>query len=238
MKALWRFLAMVILLIYLLVSFVRLPSYAGEDVCKKMNISILDGAAVQYFTAEDIMTYLDDCTGESMSAIDLAQMEQRLLEGGNLASAECYKLINGVVRVEVTQRRPVMRVLDNEGGFFVDPDGNCLSVCPQYQLDLPLVTGHVDSVLTYKEILPLAQYIGQDSFWNAQIEQIYVNGRHEIELTPRVGSQVVLLGSLEDYETKLENLMQVYTQVFKHRDGIAYDTISLKYQGQVVCSCK
>ncbi len=238
MKVLLKFLLMVILVAYLIVSLVHLRSHVGSDVCNGVEVSVLDSNAIHYFTPDDIMGYFTDPTGDSIGAVDLGQMEKALLKDGNLASAQCYKLQNGVVCVEVTQRVPVMRVMDSGEGFYVDEAGNRLAVCPQYRMNLPLVTGYVDSVLTYCDILPLAQYIGNDNFWNAQIEQIYVNDRHEIELSPRVGSQVVLLGSLVDYETKLDNLMQIYTQVFHHRAEVAYDTISLKYRGQVVCSMK
>ncbi len=236
MKALLRFLFMLILVSYLLVSFFYLRSYAGGEVCKGLEINVLDSMTTHYFTPDDVMGYLDDPDGISVSEVHLGDMEKALLKDGNLASAECYKLINGTVRVEVTQRTPVMRVLGEGEGFYVDQEGNRLSECPQYKLNLPLLTGCVDSILTYRDVLPLAQYIGNDDFWNAQIEQIYVNDRHEIELFPRVGSRVVLLGSIEEYETKMDNLMQIYKQVFHYREGIAYDTISLKYRGQVVCS--
>ncbi len=238
MKALLRFLFMLILVSYLFASFFFLRSHADNGVCKGLEIVVLDKDSIRFYAPDDVMGYLVDPSEIPLDSVSLSQMEQALLRDGNLATAQCYKLQNKVVRVEVTQRVPVMRVMNDSVGYYVDREGNHLTVCPQYRLNLPLVTGHVDRVLTCRDILPLAQYIANDDFWNAQIEQIYVNDRHEIELSPRVGSQVVLLGSVADYETKLGNLMQIYTQVFRHREGVAYDTISLKYRGQVVCSRK
>ncbi len=112
--------------------------------------------------------------------------------------------------VEVTQRVPIMRVIADDGNYYVDAKGSAwlsgLNIKPIY----PLVTGRVDSVLTYRDMLPLVRYIYNHRFWNAQIEQIYVNERHEVELVPRVGDQTILLGSVQDFETKLDNLMLVY----------------------------
>ena len=168
--------------------------------------------------------------------VEREKMERILRLNGVLGSVECYKKAGGIVCVEVTQRVPVMRVMANGGNYYVDTEGRRMVARAQYRAHLPLVTGCVDSVMTYSDLLPLARYIYNDSFWNAQIEQIYVNERHEIELIPRVGRQTILLGSAQDYETKLDNLMQVYRQVFNQTGWSMYDTVSLKFKDQVVCT--
>ena len=57
-----------------------------------------------------------------------------------------------------------------------------------------------------------------------------------MELIPRVGKQTILLGSVEDYETKFDNLMRVYKDVFSKTGWTMYDTVSLKFKDQVVCT--
>ena len=120
--------------------------------------------------------------------------------------------------------------------YYVDTEGHRIVAVAQYRTPLPLVTGQVDSTLTYLDLLPMARYIYGHPFWNAQIEQIYVNERHEVELVPRVGKQTILLGSVEDYETKFDNLMLVYKDVFSKTGWTMYDTVSLKFKNQVVCT--
>ena len=155
---------------------------------------------------------------------------------GVLGSVECYKEVGGTVCVKVTQRIPVMRVMANGSNYYVDTEGHRIVAVAQYRTPLPLVTGQVDSTLTYLDLLPMARYIYGHPFWNAQIEQIYVNERHEVELVPRVGKQTILLGSVEDYETKFDNLMLVYKDVFSKTGWTMYDTVSLKFKDQVVCT--
>ena len=53
-------------------------------------------------------------------------------------------------------------------------------------------------------------------------------------VTPR--KQTILLGSVEDYETKFDNLMRVYKDVFSKTGWTMYDTVSLKFKDQVVCT--
>lgn len=240
MKVLLRFLFMVVLVVYLFVSFFILRSYAAEDKCRDLQVEILDSAALHYVSPADVYGYIEeydlDPCGKPLGQIDTEKMERILRLNGVLGSVECYKKAGGIVCVEVTQRVPVMRVMANGGNYYVDTEGRRMVARAQYRAHLPLVTGCVDSVMTYSDLLPLARYIYNDSFWNAQIEQIYVNERHEIELIPRVGRQTILLGSAQDYEAKLDNLMQVYRQVFNQTGWSMYDTVSLKFKDQVVCT--
>lgn len=47
-----------------------------------------------------------------------------------------------------------------------------------------------------------------------------------------------MLGSVQDFETKLDNLMLVYKKVFSKAGWAMYDTVSLKFKNQVVCTRK
>ncbi len=241
MKVLLRFLFMVALVVYLLVSFFVLRSHAAEDKCGDVQVVMRDSGHFNYITISDILGYIDEYdlnpTGKPMSEVDTEKIERLLMQDGTLASVECYKRVGGTVCIEIAQRIPVMRVKDNYGGdYYVDAEGKRMSPRTVYPGRLPLVTGYVDSVLTYRDVLPMTQYIYAHRFWNAQIEQIYVNENHEIELTPRVGGQTILMGRVDDYEGKFDNLMQIYRQVFSHTGWSRYDTVSLKFKGQVICS--
>ena len=240
MKVLLRFLLMVVLLLYLFVSFFVLRSHAAEETCKGLQIEVEDSAVRHYISPADVYDYiteydLDPC-GKPLGGVDTEKMERTLLMNGVLKTVQCYKTANGTVNVNVTQRIPVMRVMADDGNYYVDEEGCRIAASTSYREYLPLVTGRVDSVLTYRDILPLAHYIHKNIFWNAQIEQIYVNERHEIELIPRVGKQTILLGSVDDFETKLDNLMLTYKNVFDKTGWNLYDTVSLKFKNQVVCT--
>ena len=216
MKVLLRFLLMVVLVSYLFVSFFFLRSYAAEDKCRDLQVEITDSAVLHYISPADVYNYIEDFEmdpcGKPLGGIDTEKMERTLMSNGVLGS--------------------------DDGNYYVDAEGQRMAVRTQYQAHLPLVTGRVDSVLTYRDMLPLARYIYNHRFWNAQIEQIYVNERHEVELVPRVGGQTILLGSVQDFETKLDNLMLVYKKVFSKAGWAMYDTVSLKFKNQVVCTRK
>jgi cell division protein FtsQ len=79
-------------------------------------------------------------------------------------------------------------------------------------------------------------YIRSDKFWEAQIVQIYVNGKGEFELIPRVGAHIIEFGKAEDIEEKFEKLWILYNEGFYNTGWNQYDKISLKYKNQAVCT--
>ena len=93
---------------------------------------------------------------------------------------------------------------------------------------------YYDSLLT--NLYRLAMYITHDKFLKAQIDQIYVNESGEFELVPRVGNQLIILGSADDLEAKFKKLFAFYKYGLNKIGWNKYNTINLKYKNQVLCS--
>jgi cell division protein FtsQ len=86
-----------------------------------------------------------------------------------------------------------------------------------------------------KDIYYLVDYINRDSFWSAQIDQIYVDSYDEIDLIPRVGNHIIHLGSADDFEVKLRNLRVFYDKVLPVVGWNKYSNINLAFRDQIVC---
>ena len=86
-----------------------------------------------------------------------------------------------------------------------------------------------------KDIYHLVNYINDDNFWSAQIDQIYVDNNDEIDLIPRVGNQLVHLGTAENFEGKLRNLEAFYDKVLPEVGWNKYSLINLEFKDQIVC---
>jgi cell division protein FtsQ len=86
-----------------------------------------------------------------------------------------------------------------------------------------------------KDIYHLVNYINADDFWSAQIDQIYVDGNNEIDLIPRVGNQLVHLGTIENLKGKLRNLEAFYVKVLPAVGWNKYSLIDLEFKDQIVC---
>ncbi|MFY9590545.1 MAG: cell division protein FtsQ, partial [Bacteroidales bacterium] len=71
--------------------------------------------------------------------------------------------------------------------------------------------------------------------WGSQVEQINISPKGDIELVPRVGNHVIILGNLDNYEYKLKKLETLYLKGFDIVDWNKYSSINLKYSDQVIC---
>ena len=81
----------------------------------------------------------------------------------------------------------------------------------------------------------LASYVNKDKFLRSQIIQVYINKEGEIELVPRVGNHIIVLGDVNDLDEKFEKLMIFYKKALGYAGWNNYKTINLKYNNQIVC---
>jgi cell division protein FtsQ len=89
-----------------------------------------------------------------------------------------------------------------------------------------------------EEIHRLARYIASDSFWKAQIQQVYVDENLEYVLIPRVGNHEIQFGKMDDLEIKFKKLKAFYEQALSKSDWNQYQSVNLKYKNQIVCKKK
>jgi cell division protein FtsQ len=183
--------------------------------------------------------------------ISTPEIENRIAGLREVKVAEVYTTIDGTLHVLVDQRDPVMRVMADGGDYFVDKDGVVIRRKGLYTPRLHIVGGNIritsqmlngvsvldtsikNSIL--KDIYQLVNFLNGDSFWSAQIDQIYVDNDDEIDLIPRLGNNLVHLGTTENYEGKLRNLEAFYKKVLPEAGWNKYELINLEYKDQIVC---
>lgn len=87
-----------------------------------------------------------------------------------------------------------------------------------------------------EQLYDLAVFIRNDELWRVQIVQMYVNDEGDIELIPRVGNHRIILGDTQNMEEKFSKLQQFYQKGLGATGWNNYNTINLKFSGQVVCT--
>jgi cell division protein FtsQ len=185
-------------------------------------------------------------------------MEQRFMTQHVIKKISIYKTTNGDLNVNITQRKPMVRVINKHNqGYYIDSDGQLLPLSRNYTSHVLIMNGNISEPF---EIAPnvrimdwatnedsaqpplicklyeLARYITDDPFWNAQITQVYVEGPDNIELIPRIGSHTVQFGSADDLETKFTKLKLFYERALPAEGWNKYKLINLKYKNQIVCT--
>ncbi|MDR3652426.1 MAG: cell division protein FtsQ [Paludibacter sp.] len=243
MKPIWKYILItffaLLVLGYVGFSIWYFSGREKENVCRKLEIILADSANIQLVTQTDIAKILEDNDlnplGKTIKYISTESIEEVLHKNPMLKAVECYKTPSGIVNVRILQRCPKFRVVGFKS-YYIDVDRKPLPVSANYAAYVPVVSGRVTYSFATGKLFDFVSFIADNPFWNAQIEQIYVCNDLKIELVPRVGDAIIVLGSLENYEAKLEKLHQLYVKGFNILGWNKYKVIDLEYENQVVCS--
>lgn len=227
--------------------------------CNNIEICIKDSLDKQFVTRRDVIRIInqvnDTIKGRRFANIRSADIENQLLNHPAIKSAELYQTIEGDLRVEIRQRKPVIRIIDKGSRhYYIDDEGYFMPAGLNYTEHVLVVNGNISDDLfrrgalhkidsladagLLKGVYELAGYINENDFWNAQIVQIYVNSKKELELIPRLGAHVILFGPPDNYADKLFRLETVYKKGLNSQGWNKYELINLKYNNQVVCTKK
>lgn len=247
---------MIIPVLYMLVIPFFLSASTLSRPCTGISINIIDSSDHRFVTKRQLLDLVytngGNIIGKPVKEIRIAGIESRINELRELKQAEIYTSVDGTLHLYIDQRNPVMRVIPYEGGeYFVDEDGFVFRKKNLYSPRLHIVLGNINvtpamlgsvSILdtglknsVLRDIYHFVKYISGNSFWSAQIDQIYVNGKNEIDLIPRVGNHTVHLGTFENYRVKLKNLRAFYDKVLPEAGWNKYSVINLEFRDQIVC---
>ena len=207
--------------------------------CTSLELTFLDGGEYRLVDSAYVEQYLAagglHPVGKKRSEIHTEQIEAGLDGSELIKSAECYLTPSGVAHMRVRQRVPKFRVMGGDD-YYVDADRHVLRPAAGYAAYLPVVSGSVLPEMATGELFDFVCFLEDNDFWNAQIEQIYVRPDRKVELVPRVGDGIILLGTLDGYEGRLAKLKKLYTEAFNEIGWNRYKLIDLQYEGQVVCT--
>ncbi len=250
-KPIWRILLLSFLWVITLGGLVVFMSFIeikkAEVVCKDVKIYI---PGSQYFIdkkqVENIL-HLSSFTliGRKIDNINLHVLENRLKANPFIEYAKVYADMDGIIMIEISQRQPILRVMNQfDQDYYIDKNGLKIPLSDNFTARVLAANGFIEEPFGNKvdtlhtalarDLFKTVTYIRQDSLWDAQIAQIYVNPEHEIELIPRVGNQRILLGNADSLEIKFHNLLAFYKQALPQVGWDAYKQINIKYANQII----
>ena len=126
---------------------------------------------------------------------------------------------------------------NNGDEYYLDNTGKIIASLGK-PVHVAVATGFIDRKFAQDQLYQLGKYLQTDAFWNAQIEQINVTPKQELELVPRVGSHILFLGKAEDYNEKFRKLQTFYEKVLSQVGWNKYERISVEFNNQIICTKK
>lgn len=210
--------------------------------CKSLQVVVKDSLEKHFISESDLVGLLKkkqlDPRNKPMKSINTELIEEELLKNEMISDIQAYKTPSGIIKLEVIQKMPILRILSANGNYYVDNQGTTMPISSRYVAYVPVVSGYVEKSFAVSDLYKFALFLQENEFWNDQIEQIYVHSDREVELVPRVGNHRIMLGTLDGFEEKLEHLKLFYEQAIPKMGWEKYSMINLKYKNQIVCTKK
>ena len=210
--------------------------------CKSLQVVVKDSLEKHFISESDLVGLLKikqlDPRNKPMKSINTELIEEELLKNEMISDIQAYKTPAGIIKLEVIQKMPILRILSANGNYYVDNQGTTMPISSRYVAYVPVVSGYVEKSFAVSDLYKFALFLQENEFWNDQIEQIYVHSDREVELVPRVGNHRIMLGTLDGFEEKLEHLKLFYEQAIPKMGWEKYSMINLKYKNQIVCTKK
>lgn len=238
----------IMLSVGLIVLLVAAITRKNNEAITGMEINISGVQNTYFINKADVVKILESVHGKKLekadiNSLDLSAMEKELEKNQWIKKAEIFIDNNNVLQINIDEREPIARIFTTTGAsFYIDSSLMRLPLSDKFSVRLPLFTSFPTDVIVLtkqdssllKEIKVMSEYVGSDSFWMAQIEQIDITPEGTFELIPKLGNQIIRFGNTEDYQEKFNNLLAFYQQVQTRTGWNRYSVLDLRYSGQVV----
>ncbi len=253
------------LIIGLIITMGFVNKQQDSQLCNTLDVKVIQEDDLYFLDKLDVIQLIkdrgDSIVGQPKVTVNVAEIEKSLNSHADIANAEVYMSINGEVKVEVKQRKPVVRVINLDGdSYYIDSEGTFMPLSDKFTAKVLIVNGVIsepfskryklsiadigkDSLLNatsmLDEVYAMANYINADKFWSSQIQQIYINDDRDMEIVPIVGDQKIIFGDTTSMDGKFRKLLIFYQQGLNTTGWWEkYSTINLKFKNQIVCTKK
>ena len=208
----------------------------------KLRIEVADSLGSGFVTLDDISRECDGLINrvytDPRGQISLGELERRITDLPVVEHANVAALNDGSLRIDVEPMVPVARVFTPGGSsYYINASGKRVTATARYHVDVPIVVGTFDAgKRKAADMLPMLSYIASDPTANALVSAVALAPNNDILLIPVIRGQIINFGDTSAVADKFARLKVFYADVMPVKGWNTYDTISVKWAGQVVAS--
>lgn len=230
----------ILLGLYLVIACLWANFRANNELCSGLEndrVEVVDPIHSGFISSEEltaeIMPRLGDLKSRRLSDIGLDSIRTYLIGLDKIETAEVMRLNNDRLRIKVVPMLPIARVWPAAGpSYYVNREGKRILAGPKYHIDVPQITGDYPA----EKLIPLLDYLRENPESEQLITMISARDSCNIFLIPAIRGHVVNLGSITNIDDKFQRLERFYAEVLPHKGWDHYDTISLKWDRQIVAT--
>ncbi|MDE6011011.1 MAG: hypothetical protein K2F87_06180, partial [Muribaculaceae bacterium] len=240
LKNILRWTILVVLLAYLGCVLVWARAEAERHACKGVTISMGEKGLSDTITVRgvksELMKYPRRIVGAQLTSINTLDIEKYLMSLNNFEDVQCFISTNGFLNVRITPMIPEIRVFDGTTSYYVNRQGKRIASSAEFFTDVPVVSGRFNDRFPPQAVLPVVKFVQKDPVLKELVAMFEAQDADNILLVPRITGHVVNFGDTSRLEEKRRMLMTAYKNIIPYKGWNEYDTISVKFQGQIVAT--
>jgi cell division protein FtsQ len=238
---------LVLCALLMLIAFAERAQHETE--VKEISITIDNLNDNHFIDEEDVRGLMQmkdkSLFGTTVSSINLKEVEKKIKSNRFIEDAELYSDLKGNLLVNVALRRPIARIIRNDGpDGYIAEDGTIMPVSEKFTTRVVLISGsyarnllsqqNMNGTEEGKQLMEMLELIRDDDFWKAQIAQLDIDSKGRVTLFPQVGDERIEFGRPEKVEEKFKKLMIFYKEILPVKGWNKYTRVNLEYEGQLV----
>lgn len=169
------------------------------------------------------------------SDLNLNKLENSINAHPMIQKSEVFVSVDGVLKAVVQQKTPVARVVDEQGSFYIDYEGNTMPLSDNYTARVPLISGE-NNVKNKKKLSEVLKMIYDDEFLKKNIIGIQVLSDESLLMANRNFDYQIDFGRMLNEEQKFKNYKAFFQKAVLDSTLYKYKKISLRFTHQVVCT--
>lgn len=235
-------------------AYIHGASSKASRICNNLEVTVKDSISSRFVGTDRIEGIINRKCGKFIDRkckdINLAQIENTIAAEDVIKTCDAYFTLDGTLHIDITQRKPVIRINTGKGGVYIDKDCYIFPTQKTFTARIPVVDGDVpldynecvkmdfsdqkDALWLAKTIL-LAETVSKDRTWSGKIAQYHYSKDLGMILVPKTGDEKFIFGEIadkEDIERKIRKMEKYYTHIRNRKE---YKRIDLRYEGQIIC---
>ncbi len=227
--------------------------HKDENKCAGINVKI-EGADDNFFIDKSEVSRIMTSgfgggivVGKKLTDFDLRKQEKRLEKEVWISKADLFFDNNNILQVQVQERTPIARIFTTAGhSFYIDKNMKMLPLSDKLSAKVPVFTGFVPNVgslarkdsALLKAVKEISISLAADDFLMAMVDQIDITEAGVFNLIPKIGNQLIVVGTAEDLKNKFDKLKLFYKQIMLKAGWGRYSSIDLQYENQIVAKLR
>ena len=167
------------------------------------------------------------------SSVHLKALEFELNKIELVKKSDVFVDVNGTMVVNIKQRKPIARFLNNKS--YLDEDGLVMPKSKYYSARVPVIKGYANTQDQLDLIYKLSNYIRDDKFLSQSATEILIDSNSNFSIKLRDYRFKILIGQLNNLDLKIKNFKAFYINASANQILNKYSVINLQFDNQVVC---